>query len=351
MGLFIDGMNKFQKKTHRAREALVALGQQYQIWSDADQLRQSKDEMGWPDWCYLPMGGWHAIAMQHASSPLAISQLTAKFAALGTWRMTQGIYRFDPALYPALIETPVSGDIPEDVLYQLPEWCVYIETHDLLFEGHAVYGFWCHLEYDFNTGRHELRFLADTDAGVIPAILHLKGGSLLDALDASLAESSAQAARLGLELELDSDKTKADLLEFLPSALSLVLYLCSQQEFTRRGVSDTPKNPEAKKTKKGWKLFSAAGPAEWDVGVRIGAALRKAYHAEETGKDSAPTGRQVRPHVRRAHWHTFVSGPRIAKDGSDIPADKRKRNLKWVPPIAVNVDSTEGMPSVIRKVD
>lgn len=335
-------------QTHRAREALVSLGQQYQIWADVDKLRQSKGEIGWPDWCYLPMGGWHAIAMQHASSPLAVSELTAEFAALGTWRMTQGIYRFDPALYPALIETPVSGDIPTGILYQLPEWCVYIESPDLQLEGNSVHGFWCHLEYDFNTGRHELRFLADTDSGKIAAILHLKGGSLLDALDASLTESSTQAVKLGIAL--DTDKTKADLLEFLPSALSLVLYVCSQQEFTRRGTLDTPTNPQPKKTKKGWKLFPADGPLEWDVGVRIGAALRQAYQSEQTGHDGLPTGQKVRPHVRRAHWHTFVSGPRIAKDGSEIPADKRKRNLKWVPPIAVNIEQADTLPSVIRSV-
>lgn len=341
-------MSKFKKRTHRAREALLKLGEKYPVWADVDKLRQSKDEMGWPDWCYLPMGGWHAIASQYESSPLAISQLTSKLAALGTWRMTQGIYRFDPALYPALIETPVSGDIPEDVLYQLPEWCVYIESPGLQLEGNSVHGFWCHLEYDFNTGRHELRFLADTDLGKIAAILHLKGGSLLDALEASLTESSAQAVKLGIEL--DTDKTKADLLEFLPSALSLVLYVCSQQEFTRRGVSDTPANPEPKKTKKGWKIFPADGPLEWDVGVRIGAALRQAYQAEQTGGDGLPSGRQVRPHVRRAHWHTFVSGPRIAQDGSPIPADKRTRNLKWVPPIAVNIDEHSALPAVIRSV-
>lgn len=341
-------MSKFKKRTHRAREALIQLGQQYPIWADVDKLRQSKDEIGWPDWCYLPMGGWHAIAMQYASSPLTVSKLTAEFAALGTWRMTQGIYRFDPALYPALIETPISSDIPEVVLYQLPEWCIYIESPDLQLEDNPVHGFWCHLEYDFNTGRHELRFLADTNEGKIAAILHLKGGSLLDALEASLAESSAQAAKLGIEL--DTDKTKTDLLEFLPSALSLVLYVCSQQEFTRRGTLDVPSNPQPKKTKKGWKLFPANGSLEWDVGVRIGAALRQAYQSEQLGDDGLPTGRQVRPHVRRAHWHTFVSGPRIAKDGSEIPADKRQRNLRWLPPIAVNINEYDALSATIRNV-
>lgn len=341
-------MSKFQKNTHRAREALIKLGRQYSIWADVEQLRQAKEEMGWPDWCYLPMGGWHAIASQSTPDPLEVSHLTSLFAALGAWRMTQGIYRFDPALYPALLETPISGDIPTDILYLLPEWCVYIESPELTLKNAEVFGFWCHLEYDYNTKRHELRFLADTDKGPIPAVLHLTGGSLSDALDASLAESERQAKTINADF--DASSTKGPLIEFLAPALSLVLYLCSQQEFTRRGTEDTPANPQPKKTKKSWKLFPADGPLEWDVGVRIGAALRQAYQSEQSGGDGLPTGRQVRPHVRRAHWHTFVSGPRIAKDGSDIPADKRQRNLRWVPPIAVNVDAIDEIPSVIRTI-
>ena len=49
-------------------------------------------------------------------------------AAIGTWRYSQGIYRFDDSVYEALRDTVPSGDMPVDVLYRLPEWCVYIET-------------------------------------------------------------------------------------------------------------------------------------------------------------------------------------------------------------------------------
>jgi hypothetical protein len=35
--------------------------------------------------------------------------------------MTQGIYRYDLAVYDALRDTPVSGDIPHEVLYRMPD--------------------------------------------------------------------------------------------------------------------------------------------------------------------------------------------------------------------------------------
>ena len=84
--------------------------------------------------------------------------------------------------------------------------------------------------------------------------------------------------------------------------------------------------------------------------MRIGSALRAAYQREQAGGDAAGDGHQVRPHMRRAHWHTVVSGKRKAADGSAIPAEKRRRELRWMPPIAVNVDDIGELPAVVRKV-
>ncbi|KAB2839872.1 MAG: hypothetical protein F9K47_14970 [Burkholderiales bacterium] len=80
-------------------------------------------------------------------------------------------------------------------------------------------------------------------------------------------------------------------------------------------------------------------------GVRLGAALRQAYHATETGQQALDpnTGRaRPRAHVRRAHWHTFLAG-----------AARSERRLKWLPPIPVNLagDDPGALPAVVRKVD
>lgn len=37
------------------------------------------------------------------------------------------IYRFAPEIYDALISQPLTGDLPTDCLYHLPEWAVYSE--------------------------------------------------------------------------------------------------------------------------------------------------------------------------------------------------------------------------------
>lgn len=69
----------------------------------------------------------------------------------------------------------------------------------------------------------------------------------------------------------------------------------------------------------------------------MGAALRRAYHASETGQTHGGT---VRPHIRRAHWHSFWVGS----------GDDKKINVKWLPPIAVNLDD-DALPAVVRKVE
>jgi hypothetical protein len=45
----------------------------------------------------------------------------------------------------------------------------------------------------------------------------------------------------------------------------------------------------------------------------------------------------MRPHIRRAHWHTFRRGPR---DG------EQTRVIRWLPPIPVNVDETGVIPTI-----
>ena len=58
-----------------------------------------------------------------------------------------------------------------------------------------------------------------------------------------------------------------------------------------------------------------------------------------------PTGTHAspRPHIRRAHWHSFWVGKR------DQP-DARSVTLKWLPPIPVNVQGVEDLTTTVRDV-
>lgn len=111
-----------------------------------------------------------------------------------------------------------------------------------------------------------------------------------------------------------------------------------------RGRRERPGNPRLKKTKKGMRAFPAAGDTTWLVGYRIGAVLRGAA-AGSTEHGEAGAGAKEhsspRPHVRRAHWHSYWTGPR--KD----PA-RRQLVVKWIHPILIGA---EGIVPTIRMVE
>jgi hypothetical protein len=273
----------------------------------------------------------------------------AKVSALAAWRVTQSIYCFDPDLYPRLIATPVNK-LPIDVLYRLPEWCVYIETPDLQWYGFNLVGFFAHLEYDVNDGQHELRLLLDVDEGehgshLYSQILHLMVDTLEEAIAVTMEEARKNIMDIGnthILNQLPDEELVKSVAEALEPILSLLLYLCS--ESADFGDREPPTNPQPTKTKKGWKLFPPNQPTTWNVGVRIGAALRQAYLLAVTGQASekGDTGRaKPRAHVRRAHWHSYWTGP--------LNGD-RKAIVKWIPPVPVNVENLDDMPSTVKMV-
>lgn len=356
--------HQFNRSVCRPREHLDAISRRYpQAWTDIDYMRTTLRGVGvpdWPAWCFVPIAGAQAAVanglgidvMRLASLyPAAVGE-AASLAALAAWRMTQGIYRFDPALYEAVRDTPVSGDIPHEVMFRLPEWCVYLETPGLTLGTDPVQGVFAHLEHDIHTQRVELRLVLDIDTAtgmsLIPVPVHLGAWSLAEAIARVMDVTYSSAAAQGIRVhETDREKTGATLRAVVEPVVSLLLYLCSQASEVA-GRTGTPGNPEPVRTRRaGWKLFPVPGPRTWEVGVRLGAALRRAYQTEQTGTAGTHSG--PRPHIRRAHWHTILSGPRLRK-GQPVPSAQRQAELRWMPPIAVNLEDAVELTATIRKV-
>ncbi|WP_028008657.1 AcrVA2 family anti-CRISPR protein [Solimonas flava] len=358
-------MTQFQRRTHRARRLLESAGSFYpQAWQQFDAFRRDRGaaaDFDWPDWCYMPIAAGYAIASGGGRLSLDRASHPAIITALATWRMTQGIYRYDATLRDEVLRTPLDGDLPTAHLYRLPEWCVYIETdpETTRWSERPLHGFFVHLEYDIaRNGMPELRLLLDcaddprqpfADDSLVPIPLIITAPDLQTAIGMTVASGSRQAAQLGIQLGAAADDVATQTAPTIAPLVSLLLYLCADPDITRRGTPAVPSNPQPVRTRRdGWRLFPADGPAEWDVGVRLGAALRAAAARGSAGGDE--TGRQVRAHVRRAHWHTILSGPRLRDDKTEIPAAQRRRDLRWLPPTPVNVDDYNAMPAVVRPV-
>ncbi len=261
-----------------------------------------------------------------------------RLSALAAWRPTQGIYRFDNSLFSALINTSITGDLPSDVLHRLPEWCVYVETPGLEWVNSPLYGFFAHLEWDVKTGREELRLLLDSENALTPIPVHIGQWPLSEAISRALDISRLNAASLFIPDIEDSESCISDTVGPL---VSLLLYLCADDAEIGDGAK-RPSKPSPKRTKQGLRLFPADKTIQWDVGVRIGAALRHSYQNAETPQNNGIDGTErIRPraHIRRAHWHTYLSG-----------IGRSDRKLKWLPPIPVNVEDVDLMPSTIRLI-
>ena len=114
-----------------------------------------------------------------------------------------------------------------------------------------------------------------------------------------------------------------------PVAVMAILYACSDEPDFLEIEPPTP-------------IVQGRGKTKGDdlrvlqVGLRIGTALRS--HRNTSSKSTGLGQSTVSPHVRRAHWHRFWTGPQNGE---------RSLVLRWLPPIPVNIEKGE-IPATIR---
>jgi hypothetical protein len=201
----------------------------------------------------------------------------------------------------------------------------------------------------------ELRFLAWVrgKGGHRPAnlVLDLDAQDLEEAVEKTISRSVREARGLAARSLWEAKPTlEREYGLVLGQALSLALYLC-QEAPDLGGVAPRPPAPLVR-VKGGKKVFPPGEPLVLPTGWRWGKVLRLARERREK-ETSAPTGRRVAPHVRRAHWHLYWTGEGSRKD----PA-RAKPLLRWVPATLVNRDlleeaglGPEDLPAVVRRVE
>jgi hypothetical protein len=278
--------------------------------------------------------------------------------ALGLWRLSKGAYLFDPDLAREVAKTPV-GRLPVELLFRLPEPAPLVLLPEGLPAWPEIEGFHVVLEWDPGgrpgVGPHlELRFLAWVRGvrGHHPAtlVLDLDAQDLEEAVRKTLARSIREArGPAARALREAGPLLEREYGEVLRQALSLALYLC-QEAPDLGGVAPRPPAPLVR-VKGGKKVFPPGEPLILPTGWRWGKAIRLAQERKER-EPSAPTGRRVAPHVRRAHWHLYWTGEGSRKDPS-----RAKPLLRWVPATLVNRDlleeaglAAEDLPAVVRRV-
>ena len=306
------------------------------VWAEIDHIRANmgKESPEWPPYVFLPSTGWYLlVSSMLGKMHLEMEDMPFMHAVTiaGTWRVTQDIVRFDPSLYASIIDTPLTGDLPCDIFYQLPAWCIWIETQNMRFQNIPVSGFWAMLEYDTSNGHDELNlfFLPTDGMETFPIFLQFGEGSLQDALT-RVVNHEVKTGKISSEIADKYAEVGTD--NCISQAINLLLYVCSYgfPGFPREEKGYAPSRPSPVKTKKGWRLFPAKSVTYHTLGKEIGEVIRK---YAEGKKESQGTHASPRPHVRRAHWHGYWYGEKKAQEGHNLP--ERRFLLKWLPPIPV----------------
>lgn len=347
-------------RRHRAQERLTAWQRakpwRSEYWRAVDNVRAAHAH-GWPRYAFLPIAeagkiiarAWrkhNCLPAPGVTAGDVLGDEACTLAGYAAWRVTQGIYRFDPTLAAALIETPLTGDLPVSALTHLPHWCVYVETPGrtmprVLGGETTLHGYYGWINWFDSEDRVELMLGLDVERPY-PG-LPVCTVPLIGTLEQSIRAVEARW-RKAYEAGLITNAPTAGFVEGtqrLSSLIAPLLYLCADDAEIGDGTV-RPQQPKPTKTKQGLRLFSAPAPTTWDVGVRIGAAIRRAQEGEASERHAAGERSRPRAHVRRAHWATYWTGPR---------SSEQTAVLRWLPPIPVNVNDIEALPATVHQVE
>jgi hypothetical protein len=112
-------------------------------------------------------------------------------------------------------------------------------------------------------------------------------------------------------------------------AIGVLVYLCCENA-DLRPVPASQSRP--RRVGRGGKTVKP--PKVVRVGYQLGPMLRA--YKKRIAEEASSTGRTVKPHLRRAHIHTFRRGP-----------GHSERFTKWLHPILVNMDKDAEMTTVV----
>ena len=310
----------------------------------------------WPPYTYLPRNLLNSWLMRQCewTQSADVMDLMMPVAQIGAaligFDAAPVVARFDPDIAEAVMATPITGDLPVELLHRLPAWTVAIpmpwmsddfvafvtvDAATTSLDGVAI----------GDAGLDQLLIMFVSTDVIAPVAIELGAGSIAEQLARNTLVGNPDAGPTRLEpisLEQGSEKLGVDMpvTRLLEQTVALILYLCSEEPDITAVPTTVTIAPNRPRT------GSAPRPAEvLDVGYRIGAALRTASSGtrEVSGDGDVGVRRRPIPHLRRAHFHLYWYGPR------NDPA-ARIPKIRWVAPTPVNLDAGDVVLTV-RDVD
>ncbi|RMH19993.1 MAG: hypothetical protein D6698_04950 [Gammaproteobacteria bacterium] len=233
-----------------------------------------------------------------------LTLLASRLSFCLAYRRTRQTYRVESELWEEFKKMGWPADAPTELLLHLPRIAFALEAED------KVWGiFFDRVHRDTGTDL-ELRILQfcrharfpslrdyDMKDIDVPYIIPLKG-KLNDAF-----RSLFKPMMEGLSSDT-IDSVEKLIQDDLRPVINALLYLCSGDDLTRVSSSKTI----YKRHRIPSVIKEAEKPHVVDsVGVRFSTFVRKSRSGGQ--RETVPTGRTVSPHMRRAHWHLYWTGP------------------------------------------
>ena len=253
--------------------------------------------------------------------------VAAEYSPIIAWNYAKLIYRFDVDAEEEIIKTELRGKIPCEIFLKMPSYCVFIESSKLTYEGKNITGFFSCVDYLDAFGSYAILFsFYHKNEYVIPYFFPL------------LPEKSLEEIISEIQIKIFKmfGSPDSDLLELIIQALSLTLFVCTQnsqitQKEKKKGVS----------RRNGFVIENDA--VFNDVAVDIGRAIRLNKIDDKSRTGTHSEGRKSpRPHIRRAHWQGFWMGSK--------KEDNQVYDLRWLPPFPVAVKDNNAIPATIHKI-
>ena len=265
-----------------------------------------------------------------------LRDVTIPHLTITEWAKCKQIYRFDSEMEHALMDTE-EVSISPTILRRLPYRCFYVEfPPDSIFSGSGNlednHGFFVKcgetasgdFEIIFTRFRNDLKYFT--------------GQLLLDHRAQPDVPLEEKEFIINKELDCPAENiASADWKQFAMFSLNAILYLCAMNN----EISECPEtvktyHPGATVKNK----FSEI--CKWDVGVRFGAAVRRArvYPRSDKSSEDLSCKRKhasPRPYMRRAHWHHY----RVGKGRTELI-------LKWIEPVFVGSGEVSAVKHRVR---
>lgn len=302
-------------------------------YDQLDNCRAAKasGKMSWPDYCTLPINAAftylvYGLQLSDAEAAAGAAELTACWM----WRQNKIIYSFDPDMAAALAkqaeDVKDTDVLPADLLMHLPYPCIYIKAPDLL---EHTDGFWAWMDYDINRNGPELRiqWVMQTMDASIPQVIHIVPGGTIQDCFLDTIRTTQEHLKEPIDVSHPAESSR-----ILLKAIQLLLYILAENA----DVED--ESPDVRVIQKhhggkiaGKIITDKAGEVQAkNVGVRIGAAFRKAKRKPAESGTGTGTGSKKRPHMRRGHWHHYWTGPM---------GGERNLILRWTAPTMIHPDA------------